>query len=94
MLNIYTIAGKKFLKWTNEDSSEEYYTALDNIRTFAESKNGLLQFIVVGQDYYCNTSYKFSDLEDSVRKSMQWSCPPIAIEEGFSIGEIEEAFGE
>ena len=66
MLNIYTIAGKKFLKWTNEDSSEQYYTALDNIRTFAESKNGLLQFIVVGQDYYCNTSYKFSDLEDSV----------------------------
>jgi len=66
MLNIYTIAGKKFLKWTNEDCSEDYYTALENIRTFAESKNGLLQFIVVGQDYYCNTSYKFSDLEDSV----------------------------
>ena len=63
---IYTLAGKKFLKWTNEDCSEQYYTALDNIRTFAESKNGLLQFIVVGQDYYCNTSYKFSDLEDSV----------------------------
>ena len=66
MLNIYTLAGKKFLKWTNEDADEQYYTALDNIRTFAESKNGLLQFIVVGQDYYCNTSYKFSDLEDSV----------------------------
>ena len=66
MLNIYTLAGKKFLKWTNEDCSEDYYTALENIRTFAESKNGLLQFIVVGQDYYCNTSYKFSDLEDSV----------------------------
>ena len=63
---IYTLAGKKFLKWTNEDCSEQYYTALDNIRTFAESKNGLLQFIVVGQDYYCNTSYKFSDLDDSV----------------------------
>ena len=66
MLNIYTLAGKKFLKWTNEDSSEEYYTALENIRTFAESKNGLLRFIQVGQGYYCNTSYKFSDLEDSV----------------------------
>ena len=64
MLNIYTLAGKKFLKWTNEDADEQYYTALDNIRTFAESKNGLLQFIVVGQDYYCNTSYKFSELED------------------------------
>ena len=94
MLNIYTIAGKKFLKWTNEDCSEEYYTALENIRTFAKYGEDGLKFIQVGQGYYCNTSYKFSDLEDSVRKSMQWSCPPIAIEEGFSIGEIEEAFGE
>ena len=66
MLNIYILAGKKFLKWTNEDADEQYYTAIDNIRTFAESKNGLLRFIQVGQDYYCNTSYKFSDLEDSV----------------------------
>jgi hypothetical protein len=66
VLNIYTLAGKKFLKWTNEDCSEEYYTALENIRTFVESKNGLLQFVQVAQAYYCNTSYKFSDLEDSV----------------------------
>jgi hypothetical protein len=94
VLNIYTLAGKKFLKWTNEDCSEEYYTALENIRTFTRHGAEGLKFIQKGQGYYNVTSYKFSDLEDSVRKSMQWSCPPIVIEEGFSIGEIEEAFGE
>jgi hypothetical protein len=67
MLNIYTLAGKKFLKWTNEDCSEEYYTALENIRTFTRHGEDGLKFIQVGQGYYCYTSYKFSDLEDSVR---------------------------
>ena len=66
MLNIYILAWKKFLKWTNEDSSEEYYTALENIRTFAKYGEDGLKFIQAGQDYYCYTSYKFSDLEDSV----------------------------
>ena len=66
MLNIYTIAGKKFLKWTNEDSSEEYYTDLDNIKTFTRRGAEGLKFIQKGQGYYNVTSYKFSDLEDSV----------------------------
>ena len=66
MLNIYTLAGKKFLKWTNEDCSEEYYTALENIRTFTRHGEDGLKFIQVGQGYYCVTSYKFSDLEESV----------------------------
>ena len=64
MLNIYILAGKKFLRWTNEDCSEEYYTALENIRTFVKYGEDGLKFIQVGQDYYCYTSYKFSELED------------------------------
>lgn len=65
MLNIYTLAGKKFLKWTNEDCSEEYYTALENIKTFTRHGEDGLKFIQKGQGYYNVTSYKFSDLEDS-----------------------------
>jgi len=64
MLNIYTIAGKKFLKWTNEDCSEEYYTDLDNIKTFTRHGAEGLKFIQKGQVYYNMTSYKFSELED------------------------------
>jgi hypothetical protein len=90
MLNIYTLAGKKFLKWTNEDASEEYYTALDNIRTFTRHGEDGLKFIQIKQAYYCVTSYKFSDLEESVVDYCEL-CHKVA---SIGIKEIEEAFGE
>lgn len=89
MLNIYTLAGKKFLKWTNEDCSEEYYTALENIRTFTRHGEEGLKFIQKGQGYYNLTSYKFSDLEDSVVDYTEL-CHEVA---AIGIKEIEEAFG-
>jgi hypothetical protein len=66
MLNIYTLEGKKYLKWTDLDCKNEYYTPLDYITEFykMEYKDNL-GFIIKNENY-C-TSYLWSDLEESMK---------------------------
>jgi hypothetical protein len=66
MLNIYTLECRKYLKWTDLDHENEYYTPLDYITEFykMDYKNHLGFKIKNGQ--YC-TSYKWSDLENAMK---------------------------
>jgi hypothetical protein len=70
MLNIYKLADKKFLKYTDPDCRFSYYVNVDDISRFQERYETdpgepYLSIWTKNGDY-CPTSYKFSDLEDSL----------------------------
>lgn len=74
MLNFYKIADKKFLKYTDPNCHFSYYINMDDISRFCEyydyDENNNLKEIYLcfftKNNNYIQTSYKFSDLEDSL----------------------------
>lgn len=72
MLNIYTLAGKKFLKCTDSWCQSSFYIAIDSISLFKErlisTENYTYYLNIVtndGEEY--ETSYKWSDLEELMK---------------------------